>query len=106
MGGTYWGEAWGVSHQRLLHFQGFGRVPVGDLLQPVQDRLPQLLRDHQLFALTMQCDAVVGGVELVDVTDELVQLYEPNERTLNWVKQLRDQPPLSLIELADLPADK
>ncbi len=99
-------EAWGQAHQRQLHFQGFGRVPVNDLLQPVHAGLVQIMREKQVTAITMQCDAVAEGVELVDVTMDLVQLFAPSERTLTWIKQLREHEPLSLDELAKLPADK
>lgn len=99
-------EAWGKNHQRLLHFQGFGHVPVGDLLAPVRPQIKQLISDKQLVAITMECDETAANVELVDVTEDLVKLYEPSEQTLKWVKQLRDKEPLSLLELADLPADK
>ena len=35
-------SAWGEAHQRALHRQGFGRVPVDDLLAHVADRLPEV----------------------------------------------------------------
>lgn len=99
-------ETWGQEHQRLLHFQGFGRVPVTDLLEPVEADLKKLLQDKGLSAITLHCDAVASEVELVDVTLDLVKMFEPNERTLTWVEQMKDKKPLSLLELAKLPADK
>lgn len=99
-------EAWGPAHQRMLHFQGFGRVPVGELLLPVRNQIKQLMADQNLAALAMQCDEVGDNVQLVDVTMDLVKLYDPSEKTVAWVKQMRDQQPLTLLELADQPADK
>jgi hypothetical protein len=99
-------EAWGPAHQRLLHFQGFGRVPVGELLTPLRDQVKELMAEKRLTAIAMQCDEIADNVELVDITLDLVKLYKPTDQTLEWVEQLRDQPPVSLIELADLPADK
>lgn len=99
-------EAWGANHQRTLHFQGFGRVPVSDLLEPVRAGMDQLLREKGLAAMTMHCDAVAAGVTTVDITDELVRLYQPPAQTLEWIAQLKDHEPASLVELADLPADR
>jgi hypothetical protein len=99
-------EAWGPAHQRLLHIQGFGRVPVGELLLPVQEKLKTLISEQNLVAITMHCDQIAESVQLVDITMELVQFYDPSEKTIEWVKQLRDQEPLSLLELAQLPVDK
>jgi hypothetical protein len=99
-------EAWGPAHQRLLHFQGFGRVPVDELLLPVRDEMKKMMSEQQLAAIAMHCDQIADNVQLVDVTMDLVKLYDPSERTIEWVKQMKDQQPLSLLELADLPADK
>jgi hypothetical protein len=99
-------EAWGRSHQQVLHFQGFGRVPVDDLLRPVQASMQELLAAKNLSAITMQCDLVAERVEVVDVTMDLVRLFEPAEKTLKWVEQLRDKEPLSLAELSKLEPGK
>jgi hypothetical protein len=95
-------NAWGKSHQQVLHFQGFGRVPVTDLLKPIQEPMKSLMTSQGLAAITMQCDLVGEGVELIDVTSDLVQMFEPTDRTLKWVEQVRDKPPLSLMELTKL----
>lgn len=99
-------QAWGKAQQRLLHFQGFGRVPVGNLLDPVRPQIQQLISDKNLVAIAMDCDEVAANVEKVDVTMDLVNLYEPSAQTLKWVEQLRDTPPVSLQELAELREDK
>jgi hypothetical protein len=97
-------ESWGEHHQRLLHFQGFGRVPVGDLLEPVKDRVQELARRRGLAAITMACDYTAGDVELVDVTEDLVKLYDPSEKTLAAARDVRSAKPVDLVRLADLPA--
>jgi hypothetical protein len=97
-------EAWGEQHQRQLHFQGFGRVPVDDLLAPVKDKMAKLAREQRLAAITMGCDFTGGDVELVDVTDALVRLYEPSEKTLALVRGIRGAKPVPLPQLAAMPA--
>lgn len=99
-------NAWGKSHQQVLHLQGFGRVPVTDLLEPVQDQMKTIMESKKLMAITMHCDLVASGVELEDVTMDLVQLYDPSEKTLKWVKQLGDKPPVPLIDLVNLAPEK
>jgi hypothetical protein len=96
-------QAWGEQHQRLLHFQGFGRVPVGDLLEPVKEQVANLARQRQLAAITMSCEFTGAEVELVDVTDDLVKLYDPSEKTLQHVRAVRAVKPVPLVQLADLP---
>jgi hypothetical protein len=96
-------ETWGEEHQKLLHFQGFGHVPVSDLLEPVKDQVRDLVQKKGLAAVTMSCDFVGADVEVVDVTEDLVKLYEPTERTLKMARGVRNAKQLGLVELSKLP---
>jgi hypothetical protein len=96
-------EAWGPRYQRQLHFQGFGRAPVDDLLEPVKEGLARLARDKRLAAISMHCDFTSDEVELVDITEEIVRLYDPSEKTLKTVRDIRKVKPIRLSELADHP---
>ncbi len=98
-------EAWARRHQRRLHFQGFGRVPVTEMLKPVRREIAELAKKKSLIAITRECDYHGDNVEIVDVTDDLVALFAPSERTLKWVKSVKNAKPVDLIKLADLPAD-
>jgi hypothetical protein len=92
-------KAWGEKHQRQLHRQGFGRAPVDDLLLAVKEKLPEAARRANVDAIVWQCD-YAAEVDVVDVTDELVQLFEPSPRVLKIVAELKNKPPLDpdLIE--------
>jgi hypothetical protein len=95
-------EAWGGRFQRQLYFQGFGHVPVGDLLEPVKDGVKDVAQRRGLAAITMACDFTGGNVEVVDVTEDLVKLYDPSEKTLKSAREIRSAKPLDLVRLADL----
>jgi hypothetical protein len=99
-------KAWGESQQRQLHFQGFGRVPVGDLLQHVKEGVAKLAADMQLTAIAMQCDYTAPDAELIDVTDQLVELFKPSAKTRDMARKVRTAKPLSLLTLADMPASQ
>lgn len=98
-------ETWGKDFQRKLHFQGFGHVPVDDLLAPVADQLAGVASANNLSAIVMDCDFSADGVEVLDVTDKIVALYEPSERTLKQIASLKNVEPISLLKLADMPAE-
>ena len=92
-------EAWGEARQRALHRQGFARVPVDDLLEPVRARLPEAARAAGVDALVFGCTWSAEGVEVVDATDEVVALFEPSQKTLRTIAELRSKQPLDLDEL-------
>lgn len=92
-------EEWGQSHQRQLHRQGFGRVPVDDLLIPIKGRLPEAARQAGVAAIVMSCDWTGPDIEAVDMTDALVALYEPSARTLETVRKMKGVAPVPLDEI-------
>ncbi len=92
-------EAWGEKQQRRLHRQGFARVPVDDLLAPVKDRLAEVAQRRALDLVAWSCDYTGPGVEVVDVTDDLVALFEPSEKTRAIVAEVRRREPLDLDEV-------
>lgn len=99
-------EKWGQSHQRLMHFQGFGHVPVGGLLAPVKKDLAALGRRMGLSAIALECDYTAPGVETVDITGAIVELYQPDDETRKVVAQLKRVKPMPLVDLANMPANE
>ena len=89
-------EAWGEKHQRQLHRQGFGRVPVDDLLGHVKDELPDVARKMDIDAIAWHCNYASADVEQVDITMELVMLFDPSKRVLKTVEELRKHDPVDL----------
>jgi hypothetical protein len=96
-------ESWGEQSQRQLHFQGFGRAPVDDLLAPVKDQMAKLARDRRLVAISMSCDFAGENVELVDITDDLVTLYDPSSKTREHVRGIRKARQTPLTQIANVP---
>lgn len=95
-------EQWGSQHQQVLHLQGFGRVPVADLLTPFRTQLEQLAAELGLTAIVMSCDYVAGNVELIDVTERMVEFYQPSEKTKATALGIRKHEPTPLIELLSM----
>ena len=91
----------GPKLQRKLHFQGFGRAPVTDLLKPVKDRLGEVASAAGVDAIVFECDFAGEGVEVVDVTDELIKLFNPTTEALNIIEELKKHDPVPLEDLRD-----
>jgi hypothetical protein len=94
-------EKWGPAMQRKLHRQGFGKVPVDDLLAAVKDRLPEVAKKTGVVAIVWQSDYAGENVEVVDVTVELVKLFNPSDQVLGWTnpEELKKNPPIDLEEI-------
>jgi hypothetical protein len=99
-------EAQGESMQVRKHLQGFSTAPVEDVLDKVRDKLPGVAQRKNVAVITRQADYHDPAVEVVDVTDELVALFNPDQQTLKIIVDLRKQKPLPIEEVAKMPANK
>lgn len=95
-------EAWGQAHQRQLHRQGFGRVPVADLLEHVKEALPELAARLDLDAIVFEIDHLAPGATEVDITMELVMLFDPSETAIRNAKEVVKHPAIDLDEIEQL----
>ena len=91
--------AMGPKLQRRLHFQGFGRAPVTELLAYVEDQLPALAKELGVDVIAFECNYSGDNVEIVDITVELVMLYDPSPETIKSVKDVMKHDPVALEEL-------
>lgn len=98
-------EAKGESMQVRKHLQGFSTAPVDEVLDSVRDELAGIARQRDLAAITRAVDHHEPMVELVDVTDDLVRLFDPDVQTLKVVAELRKQAPLPIEAAAQMPAN-
>ena len=92
-------NAWVERFQRQLHFQGFCRAPVDDLLLYVKDKLPGVMGRHDLDLIGWYPDLAGPHVEVIDITSELAALFEPTPETLQRIEELKDIEPTALADI-------
>jgi hypothetical protein len=86
----------GSALQIVRHLQAFGNAPVDDILQHVSDQLPDVAQKAGVCAIVQHLDFRDSTVETVDVTDQLVALFDPDERTLTLIQGVRNYKPMTL----------
>lgn len=92
-------DAWVEKFQRQIHFQGFCRVPVDDLLLVVKDKMAGVARRTGVDLIGWYPDYTGAEVEVVDITDELVSLFNTTEEKLKQIKGLKDVEPTALVDI-------
>ncbi|MBW2713884.1 MAG: hypothetical protein JRC77_09055 [Deltaproteobacteria bacterium] len=90
---------WVERFQRQIHFQGFCRVPVDDLLHVVKDKMADVAKRTGVDLIGWCPDYTGAEVEVVDITDELVALFNPSEEKLKQIKSLKDVEPTTLADI-------
>lgn len=94
-------EQWGNLNQQKAHLMGFGTAPVKQCLAPVEKELPTVAQQAGVGIIVSkwQIDYQVEGTEFVDVTDAIVALYKPSEKTLKTVEAIKKTEPISEEEI-------
>jgi hypothetical protein len=94
-------EEWGQSSQTKAHLQGFGTAPVKNLLEQVKGQLPKVAQQAgvDIIVSKWQIDYQAKDAQVVDMTDTIVALYKPDEKTLKIVEEMKKQQPVSEEEL-------
>ena len=92
-------NTWVDRFQRKIHFQGFCRVPVDDLLLVVEDKIPGVVETTGVDMITWYPDFLGADVETIDITDELVALFNPTPEKLEQIRGLKDTEPAALVDI-------
>ncbi|MFI5358208.1 MAG: hypothetical protein ACHQ4G_12825 [Opitutales bacterium] len=90
--------------QLLNHLQGFSTAPVDEYLDEHREALPKIARDANVVAIVPKAHhSDPAAVELVDVTDALVELFKPTDKTRDGVRELRKHKAVDMLEILKNP---
>jgi hypothetical protein len=97
-------EAWGEAQQRRLHRQGFSNEPVDNILTMIKDELPNVAQQTNVSIIVPKADwQDDAAVEVIDVTDQMIECFHPSEQTRAMVADLRKRAPIDLDKIAKNP---
>lgn len=96
-------EAEGPALQQVVHEQGFGTAPVDDILEHIADELPAIAQAAGVDVIVSRWQLAYRhpGARTVDVTDQLVAEFEPDEQTLQVIRELLESDPVLLSEITE-----
>ncbi len=92
-------EKWGEEGQARMHRQVFGDAPIFDILAKMADELPRVTESAGVDAIVGEVHHAGPGVELVDVTEQMAEVWNPDEETRRIMRELPKHPPVSEQEL-------
>lgn len=92
-----------------MHKRTFSTASVADILEKVKTELPKIAEKAGVDIIVSKWEAVYKNpsIEIVDITSHLVKLFNPDEKTLKTIEDLRKQIPIPLVKLLiELPKEK
>jgi len=88
----------GPEMQERFGKQVFGNAPIDDVLERIKDKLPKIASDAGVSTLVSKWD--IGNkkrsAKYVDVTWEMVNLFDPDEATVKVVKEILEAEPVPM----------
>ncbi|MCK4998556.1 MAG: hypothetical protein KAS23_03440 [Anaerohalosphaera sp.] len=100
--------AWGSARQEKRHRQGFGTAPVDDMLKFIEKDIPKIAKDAGVDIIISKWDMIYQAedAELIDITDQIVKPFKPNDRALKWIDGIKKHKPLTEDELDNMDHSK
>ncbi|MDP3150869.1 MAG: hypothetical protein Q8N83_17255 [Ignavibacteria bacterium] len=82
--------------QVMMHEQGFGRGSINNVTGAIKDKLAQLAKSENLSVIVSKWELVFSSADVVsiDVTEKIVDFFEPNEKIKSMMKEIMESEPL------------
>lgn len=87
--------------QHLAHQQAFSTGSVSNILENIKDALPRIAMEARVSIIVSKWEIAYrdSSLETIDVTPQLVQQFNPDERALKWIEDSRNQSPIPIEEI-------
>jgi Skp family chaperone for outer membrane proteins len=97
----------GPGLQVRMHQQVFSTGSVTDIVEKIKAKLPQIAKDAGVSLIIPKWQIAYRdpSVEYVDVTPQLVKLFNPADKTLKAIEELRKQEPIPIEKMSYDPKD-
>lgn len=94
-------EAYGPAMQHRMHQQGFSTGSVREIMEKISDALPEIAQEASVSVIVSKWEVAYGSpaADLVDLTPQIVALFNPSEETLKIVKGLKTSEPVPIDQM-------
>lgn len=82
--------------QAMLHEQGFGTGSINNIIEPIKDKIAKLAEEQNLSVVVSKWELLFNtkDCEIIDVTEQMVNFFEPTDKIKSMVKEIMQTEPL------------
>ena len=93
--------------QVLLHQQVFSNGSIINILGKLKDKLSTFAKDNNLNMILSKWEIIFtdDSAELIDITDQLVAIFNPDEATNKIIKDIKSMEPIPIEKITINPMD-
>lgn len=88
--------------QKRLHLQVFGDEPIDEYIVKIERSLPDIAEKHGLELITSKVYYKNDDIEIIDITDDVAELFSPDEKTQKMLDAAKKYKPLKREKLLEL----
>ena len=89
--------------QAMQHEMAFGTGSIRFVLEEIKDKISQIAKENNLSVVVSkwEINCPADNVELVDITDKIADIFQPDERVKGWLKEMKNVEPVKEAYLID-----
>ena len=93
--------------QVLLHQQVFSNGSINNIAEKIKEKISAIAKQNKLNMILSKWEITFtdGSVELVDITDQLTALYNPDEATKKIIDNIKAMEPVPIEKISINPMD-
>jgi Skp family chaperone for outer membrane proteins len=95
-------EELGPTKQVLMHQQGFSTGSIRNILEKLTEKIPAIAEENNVIMIVSKWEVVHAdeSIDLVDITDNLVELFSPDEKTKEIIENIKTMEPVPLEKIS------
>jgi len=93
--------------QVLLHQQVFSNGSINNIAEKIKEKISAIAKQNKLNMILSKWEITFtdGSVELIDITDQLTALYNPDETTKKIIENIKAMEPVPIEKISINPMD-
>lgn len=100
-------EQLGPTKQVLMHQQGFSTGSIINILEKIKEKFPTIAKQNNLKLIVSKWEVMFSdeSLELIDITDQLTALFNPDEATKKIIENVKTMEPVPIEKISINPMD-
>jgi len=100
-------EQYKPTMQVLLHQQVFSNGSIVNIVEKITGKISSIAKENKLNMILSKWEITFtdGSIELIDITDQLTALFNPDEATNKIIKDIKAMEPIPIEKISINPMD-
>ncbi len=93
----------GPTKHLIMEQQGFSTGSILNIMEKVKDKLPSIAKENNVKLIVSKWEVMFmdESIELVDITDQLVEFFNPDEATRKIIEEIKAMEPIPMEQVSE-----